>query len=78
MKIAYENKNIDSHDELQIRPEWREERGYLPDGKGASDRDDEAGLIDRLRDSCGFVMELSLAAVSMGMIIGHILFTSLI
>jgi putative acetyltransferase len=70
---------IDSKDDLRIRPERTEERGVVYRVvKEAFGRDDEAGLIDRLRDTCEFVPELSLVAVSLGRIIGHIFFTRLI
>jgi predicted N-acetyltransferase YhbS len=38
---------------------------------------DEAGLVQRLRESSGFIPELSIVAVYKGTIIGHILFTKI-
>jgi putative acetyltransferase len=69
---------IDSEDDLWIRPERTEERVVVYRlVKAAFGRDDEAGLIDRLRDTCEFVPDHSLTAVSQGRIIGHVLFTRL-
>ncbi len=41
----------------------------------AFDRDDEACLVQRIRESSGFIPELSLVAVKDSQVVGHILFS---
>ncbi len=41
----------------------------------AFEQEDEALLIQRIRDSSGFIPELSLVAIQEGRIVGHILFS---
>jgi putative acetyltransferase len=61
---------------LEIRAETEEDReAIFQVNRLAFGQDDEAWLVDNLRDSDDFIYELSLVAVKEGKVVGHILFS---
>ncbi|KPK14446.1 MAG: GCN5 family acetyltransferase, partial [Nitrospira bacterium SG8_3] len=61
---------------IEIRAETEEDRKAIFEvNKLAFGQDDEARLVDALRESDDFIYELSLVAVKEGKVVGHILFS---
>lgn len=61
---------------LTIRPETPADRDAIREvNRLAFGRDNEADLVDAIRDSPGFIDDLSLVAEQDGAIVGHILFS---
>lgn len=64
---------------LTIRPEVPDDRARIYDVvQAAFGRDDEALLVDALRESSAYIPELSLVALEGVEVVGHVLFTRLI
>jgi putative acetyltransferase len=62
--------------DLEIRPERAEERTVIREiNRLAFGGEAEPNLVDKIRESAGFIPQLSLVAVRQGRVVGHILFS---
>jgi len=63
-------------EDLEIRPERAEDRALIWEiNRLAFSGEAEPNLVDKIRESAGFIPQLSLVAVRQGRIVGHILFS---
>ena len=62
--------------DLEIRPERAEDRAVIREiNRLAFGGEAEPNLVDKIRESAGFIPQLSLVAVRQGRVVGHILFS---
>jgi len=63
-------------EDLKIRPERPEDRAVIWEiNRLAFGGEAEPNLVDKMRESAGFIPQLSLVAVLKGRVVGHILFS---